>query len=72
MAYSLLETTVADFEDDVAALPNIKICQVVTLSATDLAVIYETLYTPTTRVSRDRVADQPNTGGADFIHGGQS
>lgn len=72
MAYSLLQTTVANFAADVAALPNIKICQVVGLSSTALAVIYETLYTPATRVSGDRVADQPNTKGADFIHGGQS
>lgn len=72
MAYSLLQTTVSNFAADLAALPNIKICQVVALSATNLAVIYETIYTPTIRVTRDRVTDQPNTGGVDFIHGEQS
>lgn len=70
MAYKALETTVTDFEADVAALSNICVVSVVPgASAGDLVVIYEQRYTPAARSTHDRVTDQPDTKGIDRIPG---
>lgn len=52
MPYHILETTVENFEDDVAALSGIRIINVVP-TETGLAVVYEIFYTPTTRTEPD-------------------